>query len=81
MRSSLSAPKRFFCAKVGFLPMTNELPNNIITVGVKRFRHADVLFQPSFQPSGFHVSSFQTWNATFMLCDQAARIGSRFPLL
>ena len=23
---------------------------NMFTVGVKRFRHAEVLFQPSFQP-------------------------------
>ena len=55
VRSSLSAPKCFRCAEVLFLPKAYELPDgrelpdsNIFTVGVKRFRYAEVLCQPAF---------------------------------
>ena len=55
VRSSLSTPKPFRCAEVLFLPKTHELPDayelsdsNILTVGVKRFRYAEVLCQPAF---------------------------------
>ena len=55
VRSSLSAPKRSRCAEVLFLPKIYELPNakklpdsDIFTVGVKRFRYAQVLCQQAF---------------------------------
>ena len=65
---------------------TNELPDNVFTVGVKRLRYAEVLCQLSFwSAESMSPRSRATWNATFtfgcmstsMSCCQAARIWSR----
>ena len=46
---------------------TYEFPDgNIFTIGAKRFRYAEVLFQPSFLPAeSTSPLSRATWNATF----------------
>ena len=65
---------------------TNELPDNVFTVGVKRLRYAEVLCQLSFwSAESMSPRSRATWNATFtsgrmstsMSCCQAARMWSR----
>ena len=57
---SLLAPNASFTRKnYSTQRPTSTQTTNILTVGVKRFRCAEVLFQPSFQPAEIHVISFQ----------------------